>query len=122
MTTLSKDDLYPLLFAPMYRRTPWGGGKLARVLNRELPAEEGRFGEAWDICDREGVESVISNGPLAGKTIHELCTMIGPSYLIGDMTRAARFPLMVKILDTGERLPLTVNPDENAALRLGNGA
>ena len=75
MTTLSKDDLYPLLFEPMYRRTPWGGGKLARVLNRELPAEEGRYGEAWDICDREGVESVISNGPLAGKTLHELCMM-----------------------------------------------
>ena len=122
MTTLSKDDLYPLLFEPMYRRTPWGGGKLVRILGRELPAEEGRYGEAWDICDREGVESVIANGPLAGKTIHELCTMIGPSYLIGDMTRTARFPLMVKILDTGERLPLTVNPDEYAARRIGNGA
>ena len=122
MTTFSKDDLYPLLFEPMYRRTPWGGGKLARVLGRELPAEEGRYGEAWDICDREGVESVIANGPLAGKTIHELCAMLGPSYLIGDMTRDTRFPLTVKIIDTGERIPLQVNPDENAARRIGNGA
>ena len=54
MTTLSKNDLYPLLFESMYRRTSWGGVKLANVLNRELPAEEGPFGEAWDICDREG--------------------------------------------------------------------
>jgi len=122
MTTFSKDELYPLLFEPMYRQTSWGGGKLAGVLNRELPAEEGPFGEAWDICDREGAESVISNGPLAGKTLHELCTLLGASYLIGDMTREKRFPLLVKIVDTGERLPLQVNPDENAARRIGNGA
>ena len=122
MTTLSKDELYPLLFEPMYRQTSWGGNKLARVLNRKLPPEEGRYGEAWDICDREGIESEISNGPLAGKTLHELCTMIGPSYLIGDMTRDTRFPLMVKIIDTGERIPLQVNPDENVARRIGYGA
>ena len=122
MTTLSKDELYPLLFEPMYRQTPWGGVKLARVLGRELPAEEGRYGEAWDVCDREGAESVISNGSLAGKTLHELCTMLGPSYLIGDMTRETRFPLLVKIIDTGERIPLQVNPDENAARQIGNGA
>ena len=122
MTTLSKNDLYPLLFEPMYRRTSWGGVKLANALKRELPAEEGPFGEAWDICDREGAESVISNGPLAGKTLHELCMMLGPSYLIGDMTRETRFPLLVKIFDTGERIPLQVNPDEDAARRIGNGA
>ena len=122
MTTLSKDDLYPLLFEPMYRRTSWGGGKLSGVLNRELPDGEGRFGEAWDICDREGAESAVANGPLAGMTLHELCTELGPSYLIGDMSREKRFPLLVKIVDAGERLPLQVNPDENAARQIGNGA
>ena len=122
MTTLSKDELYPLLFEPMYRRTPWGGVKLSGVLNRELPAGEGRFGEAWDICDRDGAESTISNGPLAGISLHELCCALGPSYLIGDMAREKRFPLLVKIIDTGERLPLQVNPDENAARQIGNGA
>ena len=122
MTTLSKDELYPLLFEPMYRRTSWGGGKLAGVLNRELPAEDGPFGEAWDICDREGASSAIANGPLAGTSLHELCTSLGPSYLIGDMARDKRFPLLVKIVDTSERLPLQVSPDENAARRIGNGA
>ena len=122
MTILSKDELYPLLFEPMYRRTPWGGNKLAGVLGRELPAEEGPFGEAWDICDREGAESVISNGPLAGKTLHELCSELGTSYLIGDMSRDKRFPLLVKIIDTGERIPLQVNPDETVARMIGNGA
>ena len=122
MTTYSKDELYPLLFEPMYRATSWGGGKLASVLGRELLAGEERFGEAWDICDRESAESVISNGPLAGTNLHELCAMLGPSYLIGDMSREKRFPLLVKIVDTGERLPLQVNPDENAARQIGNGA
>ena len=122
MTTISKDELYPLLFEPMYRRTSWGGGKLASVLGRELPAEEGPFGEAWDICDREGAESVIANGPLAGTNLHELCSMLGASYLIGDMTREKRFPLLVKIVDTSERLPLQVCPDENAAREIGSGA
>ena len=122
MTTFSKDELYPLLFEPMYRRTSWGGGKLASVLGRDLPAEEGPFGEAWDICDREGAESVIANGPLAGTNLHELCSMLGASYLIGDMAREKRFPLLVKIVDTGERLPLQVCPDENAAREIGSGA
>ena len=122
MTTFSKDELYPLLFEPMYRRTSWGGGKLASVLGRELPAEDGPFGEAWDICDRDGAESVIANGPLAGRNLHELCSMLGASYLIGDMAREKRFPLLVKIIDTSERLPLQVCPDENAAREIGNGA
>jgi mannose-6-phosphate isomerase len=122
MTTLSKDELYPLLFEPMYRRTSWGGSKLAGVLHRELPAADGPFGEAWDICDREGAESAVANGPLAGTTLHELCASSGASYIIGDMTREKRFPLLVKIVDAGERIPLQVNPDENAARQIGNGA
>ena len=122
MTTLSKDELYPLLFEPMYRETVWGGHKLADVIGRELPAEGGPYGEAWDICDREGAESVISNGPLAGTTLHELCQKLGSTYLIGDMARDKRFPLLVKIVDSGERLPLQVHPDENSARLLGNGA
>jgi len=122
MTTLSKDELYPLLFEPMYRETVWGGTKLASVIGRELPSEGGPFGEAWDICDREGAESVISNGPLAGTTLHELCLKLGTSYLIGDMARDKRFPLLVKIVDAGERIPLQVHPDENSARLLGNGA
>ena len=45
MTTLSKDELYPLLFEPMYRETVWGGHKLAAVAGRELPSDGGPFGD-----------------------------------------------------------------------------
>lgn len=121
MIQFSKDDLYPLLFEPMYREVVWGGTKLASVLGRPIPPDHEPIGEAWEICDREGAESEVVNGKLAGVTIRELVSRLGAEF-VGASFRGGRFPLLVKIIDAGQRLSLQVHPDEITSKVLGHGA
>ena len=120
--TLEAANLYPLKFEPIYMERIWGGTMMSEVLNRQLPASKAPIGEAWELVDRDGEESVVANGELAGKTLRELLTHYG-SFLVGKKADPnGRFPLLVKLIDAGDRLSLQVHPDENACAELGNGA
>lgn len=112
---IEKDDLYPLLFDPVYMKVVWGGNMLASHLGRKLPESDVPVGEAWEICDREDVESKVANGILRGEGIRELIRHYGKT-LLGELFSGGRFPLLVKIIDAGKRLSLQVHPDENYCL------
>ncbi len=116
-------ELYPLTFEPIYKSRIWGGTQLSDVLHRDLPESTEPIGEAWEIVDRDEAQSVVKNGPLAGKTLAELVKRFG-SQLIGrkNGVDTTRFPLLVKMIDAGDRLSLQVHPDERACARLGEGA
>ena len=118
---MDQNTLYPMLFQPYYKPVMWGGGNLAKVLHRALPEAKDPIGEAWELCDREDVQSVVMNGTLAGKTITELVQKY-PAELLGSKFQGGRFPLLVKIIDAGQKLSLQVHPDETACELLGNGA
>lgn len=62
MINFDKDELYPLLFEPLYKEVMWGGTQLASKLNRPIPEDGPAIGEAWEICDREGFSSLVANG------------------------------------------------------------
>jgi len=114
---IEKENLYPLLFKPVYKEVMWGGNNLEKVLRRELPAErKGPVGESWEITDRPEGVSVVENGPLKGTTLSELVQYFG-SDLIGAKYDGGSFPLLVKIIDAGKRLSLQVHPDEAACSR-----
>ncbi|MBR2425363.1 MAG: class I mannose-6-phosphate isomerase [Lentisphaeria bacterium] len=115
-----KEELYPFLFEPYYKTVLWGGTRIKTVLNRPLPEDADHVGEAWDICDRPGMESKVTNGALAGTTIHQLIEWYGPE-LIGPDFKGGRFPLMVKIIDSNQNLSLQVHPDENYCAEKGGG-
>lgn len=108
--------LYPLLFHPLYRETPWGGDAVAAQYNRaNTPA---LCGESWELSAIPGMDSVITNGPFEGRTLSELTAAFG-SELTG--TRAPNpeiFPLLIKILDVHENLSVQVHPDPEAAEKL----
>ena len=114
-------SLYPLKVAPLYRTRVWGGTLMGETLRREIPPLEGPVGEAWDIVDRADAVSTVVNGPLAGKTLRQLMETDAPG-LAGPHLRGDRFPLIVKIIDAGDRLSLQVHPDDAAAARIGGGA
>ena len=115
-------ELYPLKFAPIYQERIWGGTQMSEVLRREVPAGENPIGESWELVDREEEQSVVVNGALRGKTLRELLHHYGRE-LVGRKAKSIdRFPLLVKLIDAGDRLSLQVHPDEAACARIGGGA
>ncbi|MDD3153795.1 MAG: class I mannose-6-phosphate isomerase [Victivallaceae bacterium] len=114
--------LYVLKFAPVYAARIWGGTQMEEVLKRKLPEHTAPIGESWEIVDRDDAQSVVVNGPLAGKTMRELMEEFG-SRLTGKTRETfPRFPLLVKLIDAGNRLSLQVHPDEAACKLLGSPA
>lgn len=106
-------------FQPIYKERPWGGGRIARVgASRQLPPNR-KIGEAWEIADRPGDESVIAAGALAGRSIRWLLAEHGAFVMGRSWGKERRFPLLVKILDARERLSLQVHPPAAAAAELG---
>jgi mannose-6-phosphate isomerase len=110
----------PLTFHPILMPRIWGGRRLEAEFGKKLPANK-RIGESWEIVDREEAQSVVSSGPLKGKTLHELWTQYRTD-IFGDVTDAPRFPLLIKLLDAQEKLSLQVHPPQDVAQRLGSEA
>lgn len=109
--------LYPLTFKPIFKERVWGGRNLERLYGKELP-RGAVIGESWEISDRPGDISVVSNGALAGKDLHWLVENFRTS-LIGDAKlEAGRFPLLIKLLDAQDVLSLQVHPPANKAAEL----
>jgi len=110
--------LYPFLFQPIFKERIWGGRSLEKLYGKKLPPTV-PIGESWEISDRPGDESVIANGPLAGKNLHWLMQH-HLSELLGDAkpTKEGRFPLLCKILDAREKLSLQVHPPAAKAAEL----
>ncbi len=108
---IEKDELYPILFDPIYKEVVWGGDMLSSFLGRELPPHEAPVGESWEISDRDDAVSSVSNGALAGTDIRTLIKHYG-KVLFGELSNSNRFPLLVKLIDAGKTLSLQVHPDE----------
>ena len=106
-----------LTFEPLFQERIWGGRKLADLYGKKLPPSIA-IGESWEIVDRPEAQSVVRDGPLRGKTLHELWIQDRQS-IFGNVPDATRFPLLVKILDAHERLSLQVHPPEKVAAKLG---
>jgi mannose-6-phosphate isomerase len=113
--------LTPLLFEPVLLKKVWGGDALAAFGKKIHPGDT--IGESWELADLaatsasgaggQGVRSVISNGPMAGKTIADALKHFGPA-LLGKtkLTPGGAFPLLVKFLDARENLSVQVHPSQ----------
>ena len=94
----------------------WGGRRLEAEFGKKLPSNK-RIGESWEIVDREEAQSVVSNGPLKGRTLHQLWTEHREE-IFGSVAVSPRFPLLIKLLDAEEKLSLQVHPPPDVAERL----
>jgi len=100
----------------------WGGRRLESVYGRDLPDAGRPYGESWEIVDRETEQSVVNDGPWAGKTLHELWAGHRDEIFGPGLPDAPRFPLLIKILDASDKLSIQVHPPAPVAERLGGEA
>ena len=106
----------PLTFQPIFVERLWGGRRLESEYHKSLPPRK-RIGESWEIVDRSEAQSVVGEGELRGKTLHELWTQHRQE-IFGEVPDTPRFPLLIKILDAREKLSLQVHPPETIAGQL----
>lgn len=108
----------PLRFAPHYKQVIWGGDRIARYKQEDVPLAN--VGESWEISAVPGRESVVVGVPaLEGLTLDALVETYGEA-LLGTEVLAKygkHFPLIVKIIDACHDLSLQVHPDEELAQR-----
>jgi mannose-6-phosphate isomerase len=109
--------LSPLTFEPIFMERIWGSHRLASQFGKKLPPTA-TIGESWEIVDRPEAQSIVRNGPLRGRTLHELWTHDREA-IFGGVTDSSRFPLLVKLLDAHDTLSLQVHPPEKVAAKLG---
>src|SRR5204863_258349 len=61
----------PLTFEPIFMERMWGGRRLEAEFGKKMPPQR-PIGESWEIVDRTEDQSIVRNGLLRGKTLHEL--------------------------------------------------
>ncbi|MEX1119644.1 MAG: type I phosphomannose isomerase catalytic subunit [Terrimicrobiaceae bacterium] len=110
----------PIYFEPLAMERVWGGRRLEVLFGKSLPHGV-PIGEIWELVDRVEAQSVVHEGPLRGTTLNDLWQkhreeVFGREYLTHP---AARFPLLVKLLDARDRLSLQVHPPASLAPALG---
>ena len=106
-------QLYPLLMSPAFDPRPWGTLDLSAIYPNHKFNE--RIGEAWLTGDN----CVVSNGPLAKRSLADLSKEFR-SELVGTAARdPQRFPLLLKFLFPEEKLSVQVHPDDATAQRFG---
>lgn len=108
-------DASPLTFVPLFKRTLWGGRRLGTLLGKPIGSGDD-YAESWEIVDHEDDQSVVTQGPWAGRSLADL---FGEhrAWLMGDAwcdrhPDAKRFPLLLKFLDCNRVLSVQVHPDD----------
>ena len=110
----------PLTFEPIFMERIWGGRQLETLYGKHLPPGK-QIGESWEIVDRADAQSIVRDGPLAGRSLHDLWVNFRRD-IFGKVREAARFPLLVKLLDCRETLSLQVHPPAQVADSFGGEA
>ena len=60
----------PIKFNALLKSTIWGGEKI--IPFKHLNVEQENVGESWEISGVPGNETVVANGPYAGKKLNEV--------------------------------------------------
>lgn len=112
--------LHPYKFKPQLKTVLWGGEKIIPL--KGIDSDLQKVGESWEISGVPGHESVVAEGPDAGKTLSQLIReykgrLVGrPVYeKYGDI-----FPLLIKIIDAAGDLSVQVHPDDALAKKRHN--
>lgn len=111
--------LYPLKFKPVYKDYLWGGDSFEKLYNRETPGDI--IAESWEVACHNNGMSLITNGPLAGKTLQEIYESNKEALLGSCADQYNKFPLLIKFIDAKNKLSVQVHPEDDYAHVNENG-
>src|SRR5215207_5137118 len=104
---------YPIKLTYHVRSYYFGERLIPELLGkRDAPA--GVVAETWDISDCREARATVTNGPYAGRTLHDLVVEF-PEELVGKGWSGPHFPLLEKFLDASYRLPVHLHADDETA-------
>lgn len=106
--------MYPLKFENLYYDKIWGGRDLEQFRDN-LP--DGNIGESWDVACHKNGTSIVANGEFKGKRLDDLIKEKG-SELIGTKISPEWFPLLVKLINSKDKLSVQVHPNDEYAKRV----
>lgn len=112
---------YPLRFAEILRNYSFGNRWIVDIFQKSGLPENHRIAETWEVCDRSGESSLITNGPLAGTTLSALIHK-HPEALLGTYNiqrTGTRFPLLIKLLDASHTLGEQAHHSDELAAEMG---
>lgn len=107
---MTQHSPYPLRFRPLIKQTIWGGRRLGELLGKSIGSEN-NYAESWEVVDHGPDQSLVENGPLAGKSLAELIAM-DSAWVMGNDQPSRQFPLLLKYLDCNRVLSVQVHPDD----------
>ncbi|MDQ0338672.1 mannose-6-phosphate isomerase [Caldalkalibacillus uzonensis] len=105
--------IYPVKFKPIPQERIWGGHQLKEWFGVK---DKHPIGEYWVLSGHPHGLSVVSDGPLVGKTLQELIDMAPEAYL--GQSPQPRFPLLIKFLEATSDLSVQIHPDDTYAQRV----
>ena len=110
----------PFRFTPIFKPLIWGGGKIGAFKDVELASAN--VGESWELSGVRGDESVVAEGPYAGRTLPELIGELRGELVGGQVYErfGTEFPLLVKFIDAHDDLSIQVHPND-ALARMRHG-
>ena len=91
---------YPIKLTPQVRTALWGR-------------------EFWLVSGFAAQPSVVENGPYAGRTLPDLASAFGAELMGSNAMAGKGFPLLVKVIESKDRLSLQVHPSETTVQLCG---
>ena len=114
----SNNNLYPLVFSPIYKERIWGGSKISSSLRRPK-APKKKCGESWEISTIPNDVSIVKGGHLGGLPLDAIIKAYKHE-LVGNKVyeeHGNEFPLLIKYIDAQEDLSIQVHPDNELAMK-----
>lgn len=108
--------MYPLKFKSLYYDKIWGGRDFESFRD-DLP--EGEIGESWDIACHPNGTGIVSNGEFKGQRFDDLINKYEYK-LVGSKISKEKFPLLVKLINSKEKLSVQVHPGDEYAAKYEN--
>lgn len=105
----------PLFLYPVFKDYIWGGNKLKKVFNKDIPNDFAA--ESWEVSTNEDGKSIILNEEFKGKTLQEIFNNkeYRKSIFGTKSENLDRFPLLIKFIDANNNLSIQVHPDNDYA-------